>query len=127
MANHSWTDKYNLKLVPGIVEIKWEGITLPLTPSHREIFLDLLRGPICLDSYCPNRSRKSTIVLISQMRSLLEDVGFPLKIKNLQGRRLGMEYYTFVEQPSPGLGVPGVDGGDHYEHKYTANSRADRL
>ena len=128
MFNSSWAKKYNLKMVSKVVSISWDGVELPLSPSQVTIMAQLLSGPKPVEFFSISRGSKCVKVLISQMRGLLKDVGFPLTISKCQGQK-GYAEYAIIEinQSPPTLGVQGENGGDCYEYCHPANSSSDRL
>lgn len=106
MSRRDWVSKYNLTFEHEVREVLWDGVPIPFTRWQRQLFMMLLKGGI------PGiHHDKSLQVTISIMRSLLEDIGFPLRITNYQG---SAEAYKYVLVPAE-LGVPekgGKDGSD---------------
>lgn len=84
MASNNRLRKYNLEPITKVVDFKWEGVPLGLTPAQAQILARIVAGPL------PSRQdSKSLSVLISGIRRILEDIGFPLTIKNIQGHKEG--------------------------------------
>ena len=125
MSNPDWSGKYNIVPVTTVTDIDWDGVKLSLPNVHTQMLAALLRGDVPTSAF--GRKPTSNCVIVSQLRGMLEEIGFPLGIKNIQGKRDG--YYTLVELPQK----PGdswwekAEIGGEDECNHSARPSADSL